>query len=92
MKKILSFASVIAVAAVLASCSATTPLAVSAAPIGNKTGVSKCNVFMGIQLNKNFGIADAAKNGGIKGSVAIADLKVTNYVLFVKKEIIVHGN
>lgn len=92
MKKVLSFASFIAVAAILASCSATTPLAVSAAPIGNKVGVSKCNVFLGMQFNKNFGIADAAKNGGIKGSVAIADLKVTNYVLFVKKEIIVHGN
>lgn len=92
MKKVLSFVSVIAVAAILTSCSVTTPLAVSAAPIGSKVGVSKCNVIFGIQLNRNFGIADAAHQGGIKGGVAIADLKTTNYLLFLKKEIIVYGN
>ncbi|MGZ3899609.1 MAG: TRL domain-containing protein [Bacteroidia bacterium] len=93
MKKTLSFVSAIAVAAILTSCSVTVPLAVSAAPIGNKVGTSATTVIFGAwHLNKNFGIAEAAHNGKITGGVAIADLKVTNYVLFKKKEIIVQGN
>lgn len=92
MKKILTFVSIVAVAATITSCSVTSPLAVSAAPIGNKVGTSKCTMFLGLQFNRNFGIAEAAHNGGIKGGVATADLKVTNYVFFIKKEIIVTGS
>ena len=47
-------------------------------------------MFNGIMLNKEFGIVDAAKNGKITKIGAI-DLKVTNYVFFVKKEFIVSG-
>jgi len=93
MKKTLSFVSIIAAAAIVTSCSVTVPLAVSAAPIGNKVGTSKTTVLFGAwQLNKEFGIAEAAHNGNIKGGVATADLKVTNFVFFTKKEIIVQGN
>lgn len=92
MKKILSFVTIVAAAATITSCSVTSPLAVSAAPIGNKVGTSKCTLFFGLQFNRNFGIAEAAHNGGIKGGVATADLKVTNYVFFIKKEIIVTGS
>lgn len=92
MKKIFLSVSIIAAAAILTSCSVTLPMSVSAAPIGNKVGISKTTVFLGLQLNKNFGIGEAAHNGGIKGGVGVADLKTTNYVLFMKKEIIVYGN
>lgn len=93
MKKTLSFVSIIAAAAILTSCSVTVPLSVSAAPIGNKVGTSKTTILFGAwQLNKEFGIAEAAHNGNIKGGVATADLKTTNYVFFQKKEIIVQGN
>lgn len=93
MKKTLTFVGAIAVAAMLTSCSVTLPLSVSAAPIGNKVGISKTVVLFGNwQLNRDFGIGEAAKNGGIKGGVATADIKTTNYIFFQKKEIIVQGN
>ena len=92
MKKTLSFVSIIAAAAILTSCSVTAPLAVSAAPIGNKVGTSKTTVLGFWQMNKEFGIAEAAHNGNIKGGVATVDMKTTNFILFVKKEIIVTGN
>ena len=93
MKKTLSIVSIIAVAASLTSCSVTSPLSVSSASIGSKVGSSKTTVlFHAWQLNKNFGIAEAAHQGKITGGVATADLKTTNYLFFVKKEIIVHGN
>lgn len=92
MKKSISILSIVAGLAMMTSCSITTPLSVSAAPIGNKVGKSETTVFLGIQLNKNFGIAEAAKNGKITGGVGIADLKSTKYFLFSKREIIVYGN
>ena len=97
MKKIKLFASAIVVATILSSCSVTVPMSVSAAPIGDKVGVSKTAVlFGGFIMNKNFGIAEAAHNGKIKGGVAIADMK-TSWIpiiqdLYYKKEIIVRGN
>jgi hypothetical protein len=92
MKKVLSIVSVIAVAAVLTSCSVTVPVTVSAAPIGSKVGHSTTTVLFGTwQLNKDYGTIEAAKNGGIKGGVAIVDVKVTNYILFVKRDLIVLG-
>lgn len=92
MKKLVLSIGVIAVAALTSSCSVTLPLAVSAAPIGNKTGTSSTTVLFGAQLNKNFGISEAAKNGKITGGVATADIKTTSFIIFRKKQIIVTGN
>lgn len=92
MKKIYQFASVIAVAAILSSCSVTTPVTASAAPIGNKVGTSNTVVLFGtLHLNKNYGVAEAARNGKLKGGVATVDVKTTNYLFFIKKELIVTG-
>lgn len=91
MKK-LSIFGVVAAAAILSSCSVTMPLSVSAAPIGAKKGSSATVVFCGIQFNKAFGISEAAKNGKITAGVATVDLKTTNYILWVKKEIQVTGS
>lgn len=92
MKKANIFVSFIAVAAILTSCSTTMPLAVSDAPVGTKKGTSETIVLGAWEMNKNFGLAEAAKKGKIKGAIAFADLKTTNYFIFVKKEIIVNGN
>ena len=54
------------------------------APTSGKT------VFHGVMLNKNFGIVEAAENGGIS-KIGAVDYKVTSYVFFVKKEFIVAG-
>jgi hypothetical protein len=91
MKNATKFVMAIAVAATLTSCSITVPMSVSEAPIGDKKGVSSTLVLGTCQFNKNFGIADAAKQGKITGPVAIADKKVTNYVIVRKVEIIVYG-
>jgi len=93
MKNVKTFLGVLAATVILTSCSITLPVSVSEAPIGNKSGTSSSVVLFGFwHLNKNFGIAEAAKNGGIKGGVATVDIKYTNYVVFGKKQLIVQGN
>lgn len=91
MKKLfLKGASMIALAAVIASCSVTLPITASNAPIGSKRGVSKSVVIGGtLYLNKNFGIKDAANNGKITSAIATIDKKSTSYVFFQKVELIV---
>ena len=92
MKKVLSFVSVIAVAAILTSCSVTNPVAVSGANIGTKTGHSTTTVlFKTWYLNKDYGVIEAAKNGNIKGGVATVDRKITNMIFFQKFDLIVTG-
>ena len=54
------------------------------APTSGKT------IFHGFMLNKNFGIVEAAENGGIE-KIGAVDYKITSYVFFVKKEFIVAG-
>ncbi len=74
------------------SCAVTTPHAISDAKIGNKVGVSKTIVLFGTwYLNGKFGLTEAVKNGKISGGVATIDDKVTNYLFFYSKEIIVTG-
>ena len=48
------------------------------------------NLEAGISTNKKFGVIEAAKKGDID-KVATVDLKVTNFVIFQKVEIIVTG-
>lgn len=91
MKK-LSILGAIVVAIITTSCSITLPVAASGAAIGDKVGESSTVILFGIQLNKSYGVVEAARVGGIKGSVAIVDEKTTNYAgLFIKKTLIVNG-
>ena len=94
MRKIIATAVAGACIALLSSCSATFPHNVTAAPVGNKVGKSSRSIILGfIKTNrKNWGIAEAAKNGGIREGIGIVDVKKTNYLLFVKEEFIVYGN
>jgi uncharacterized protein involved in high-affinity Fe2+ transport len=92
MKKVKYIASIAFLSAILSSCSVTVPVAVTEVPIGAKKGVSETNVLFGyIQLNKNYGIAEAAKKGKITGGISTVDVKFTNYIVFGKKELIVTG-
>ncbi len=87
MKKINFMAVVLSIA--LTSCTVIAPVTASRAEIGNLRGVSETTVFFGIELNKDYGIKDAANNGKIKSAIATVDEKVTNYIIFQKKELIV---
>lgn len=90
MKKMKEIIAVAILSMGLFSCTITAPYAVTEHPIGNKKGISKTGVILGtIQLNKDYGIADAAKNGKITGPVATVDLKTSNYILFSTRELIV---
>lgn len=90
MKKIKGILAGVVLATGLFSCTITSPYAVTEHPIGKNKGVSKTTVILGtIQLNKDYGIADAARNGRIQGPISTVDLKISNYVLFSTKELIV---
>ncbi|MDB9774648.1 TRL-like family protein [Vicingaceae bacterium] len=92
MKNIKYLASTAILAALLSSCSITTPLAVTELPIGPKKGISETTVIFGvIELNKDYSVAEAAKRGKIKGGISTVDVKYTNYLIFGKKELIVTG-
>jgi uncharacterized protein YjdB len=91
--------------AVLSSCSVTMPYAVTNNTIGDKVGKSETTIIFGTAIasgssktlglgvmvtNKNYGIVEAIKDGDIS-SVATVDLKVTNFLLWQKVEVIVTG-
>lgn len=97
MKKFkILFASIV-LTGFLASCSLSVPYAITKNAVGSKVGESSSIVFgsgaegLGIFLNGNYGIAEAAKNGGITGGVSTVDLRVDNYILFTKVTLIVTG-
>lgn len=93
MKKLKGLTAGIIVALGLSSCTIIQPYAVTDHPVGSKKGVSKTGVILGaIYLNGDYGIADAAKNGRIKGPISTVDLKVTSYLIFSTKELIVTGD
>ncbi|PLX06508.1 MAG: hypothetical protein C0596_18415 [Marinilabiliales bacterium] len=103
MKKILIFVSL---AAIFASCSVTVPYAVTNNKIGNKVGTSETVCVFGapiapgpggnlvatgsLVMNGNYGIEEAAKNGGIT-KIATVDVKFNTFLFFSKYKIIVTG-
>jgi len=87
MKK-LGFISVV-VALALTSCTVIVPVTASRAEIGKLRGVSETAVFLGIEFNKNYGVKEAANNGKIKSAIATVDEKITNFIIFKKKQLIV---
>lgn len=92
MKNVKYLASTAVLAALLSSCSITTPLAVTELPIGPKKGISETKVIFGvIELNKDYSVAEAAKKGKITGGISTVDVKYTDYIIFGKKQLIVTG-
>jgi hypothetical protein len=99
--KIKNIIGVSLVSLIFTSCAVTSPMSVTNNLVGSKIGVSKTiclggapgsgkTQYHGIILNNNFGIVEAAKNGKISKIGAI-DVKVTNYIFFQMKEMIVSG-
>jgi len=85
----------------MASCTITRPYTATNNSLGTKKGISKTNIILGtssgdnlaaglIVTNKNFGVIEAAKKGGIN-KIGAVDVKTTNYIFFTKVEVIVSG-
>lgn len=82
------------------SCTTIRPLTATNNPIGDQVGRSKTtlvfgtasanNLETGISTNKNFGVIEAAKKGGIN-KIGCVDIKTTNFLIFQKVELIVRG-
>jgi hypothetical protein len=87
-------------ALLLSSCSTIFPYTATNNAIGSKVGISKTTQLFGgasgmtlssgLVLNKDYGVIEAAENGGLT-TIATVDIKVTNYIIFQKAEIIVSG-
>jgi hypothetical protein len=86
-------------ALVMTSCSVTMPVTATNNPIGSRKGkssswmlgvASPSNLGSGIVFNKNYGLIEAVKKGKIE-RVATVDLKITNYYIVTKAEILVTG-
>lgn len=100
MKKLRNYIAIAGLGLIFASCSITYPYTATNNPIGSKQGVSKTtivfgaanehNLGAGIVTNKNYGVVEAAKKGKVN-KIATVDIKVTNYIIFRKAEIIVTG-
>lgn len=89
MKKITTYLTAAGFSLLLASCSTTMPVAVSNAEIGQLKGESSTVVLLGIYLNTEYGIKEAANNGNITSAIASADEKVTNFLIFQTRKLIV---
>jgi hypothetical protein len=96
MKKLAS-AFILGLGLVVTSCSTVMPITATNNEIGDKVGksTSTClfsygGISSGIVLNEDYGIQEAAKNGGLT-TIATVDLKVQNYILFTKHTLIVTG-
>lgn len=101
MKNIMKIALVGLSVAVLGSCTTIYPVTATNNPIGSKTGTSQTSILFGppasganlgsgLVFNSDYGVIEATKNGSIE-RVATVDIKVTNYYIFQKAEIIVTG-
>jgi hypothetical protein len=97
----MKYLSIAVIAILLASCTLTRPYTATNNPIGSKVGVSKTTCIFGgaygnnlsaglFCTNKNFGVIEAAKNGGIN-KVATVDIKTKNLLFIQKVEVIVTG-
>lgn len=91
MKKTLrNILGVFALAVVVASCTVVAPVTASDAEIGSLRGTSETVVLFGvIYLNGDYGVKEAAKKGKITSAIATIDEETTNYMIFMKKKLIV---
>lgn len=97
MKKFTKIIAGLVVGLAMASCATVSPVTATNNPIGDKVGKSEttCVFYIGglssgLVMNKNYGVVEAAKKGGIT-KIATVDLEVKNYVFFTKNTLIVTG-
>lgn len=92
MRKVKTIFALLAVVAMMSSCSLTLPVTATSNPIGNKVGTAKATGYLGILFfNADASIRTAAKNGGIT-KISTVDIKQGNLLnLIVTYETIVTG-
>jgi hypothetical protein len=93
LKKIKAIFTLLAVVAIVASCSITVPVTATSNPVGRKVGTAKATGYLGyIFLNADASIKKAAQNGGIT-KISTVDIKQTNLLgIIVTYETIVTGD
>jgi hypothetical protein len=92
MKKVKTFFALLAVVAMISSCSLTLPVSATSNPVGSKVGTAKATGFLGVLFfGADASIKSAAKNGGIT-KISTVDIKQGNILyLIVTYETIVTG-
>lgn len=92
LKKLSKFFALLAITAMLASCSLTLPVNATANPVGEKVGTSKATGFLSVLFfDADASIQSAAKNGGIT-EISTVDIKHTNVLgILTTYETIVTG-
>lgn len=100
MKSLNKILAIVGIVAFISSCTTIYPVTATNNPIGSKTGSSKTAILgtaggngglgLGLVFNGDYGVIEAAENGNIE-KVATVDIKVTDYIIFTKAEIIVTG-
>ncbi|RYM34953.1 hypothetical protein ERX46_06155 [Brumimicrobium glaciale] len=92
IKKIKSIVALLAIVAMVSSCSLTLPVNATSNPIGDKVGTAKATGFLGILFfDADASISTAAKNGGIT-QISTVDIKHTSILnILVTYETIVTG-
>lgn len=92
LKKIKTIFAMLAVVAMLSSCSLTLPVTATSNAVGSKVGTAKATGYLGVLFfGADASIQSAAKNGGIS-KISTVDIKQTNMLgLIVTYETIVTG-
>jgi hypothetical protein len=92
LKKAKSLIAMLAVAAVMTSCSVTLPVNATSNSVGSKVGTAKATGYLGfLFFNQDASIRTAAKNAGIS-KISTVDVKSSSILgLIVSYETIVTG-
>ena len=92
MKKVKSIFALLALVAMMSSCSLTLPVSATSNPVGTKVGTAKATGYLGVLFfNADASIQRAAKNGGIT-RISTVDIKSGTILgLIVTYETIVTG-
>lgn len=92
MRKLKTIFTLLAIVAMMSSCSLTLPVTATSNPVGEKVGTAKATGFLGVLFfDADASIRTAAKNGGIT-EISTVDIKQGNVLnLIVTYETIVTG-
>jgi len=92
MRKLKLIFALLAIVAMMSSCSLTLPVTATSNPVGEKVGTAKATGFLGVLFfDADASIRTAAKNGGIT-EISTVDIKQGNVLnLIVTYETIVTG-
>ena len=92
MRKLKTIFTLLAIVAMMSSCSLTLPVTATSNPVGEKVGSAKATGFLGVLFfDADASIRTAAKNGGIT-EISTVDIKQGNVLnIIVTYETIVTG-